>query len=746
MEENKLIGKLKDICETLEEGKQLILEDAIIDFQISARNIGQKLEGIMQDGRLLRLGIVGEVKAGKSSFLNALLFDGKDILPKAPTPMTAALTRISYSESPNAKVVFYNANDWDIIEQNSHRYDEKIDDLYQKYVASLAERNKKNGLYGVIKKYDRKEFELKNKDNVPEEYRSCKELTDMVKDNGLNVKELLGTEKTITGNAVNEYGYLEELNQYVGADGKYTALVKYTEVQMQNKMLEGVEIIDTPGLNDPILSRSRVTRDFLVECDAVFLLGYCGQFLAADDMKLIMSSLPNEGISKAVLIGSKMDSAILQYPGKADLTFKKAYLGTKRNCEEQARENINSCQITSYNEKIINQIKKSLPPMCVSSVAYSAAKQLKQGEQLGKLEEHVFTNMKRRFQDFNGDVDTLFGLSNIDDVRDKVFDETKAEKESIIQERISEIVNNQTGKFLRKLEDVANQSRMTLNDLQSYDCEQLETKLRDLKSKLDSVRIVVKNLFEAAAIESRRSIDDISVEIGMELSNHTGIEVNTTSKTEHHSSTSGHLWWKSTEHWSETVTTHSAEVKDAEENIRQYYYACFKMINEAFREVVGIESLKDNVKSTVMGAFDRADKEFDENKIIMPLENALNRITLPEISLDLSEYESLLDQKLGGVAFGGVVKNDNIPALKRAQDQVIDAMSREFIDMIKKQGTAIDSNLQKQSAIFIDNIVNQLEENQKKLEELIQDKQSNIQKLEQFIDTIGQAKKQLMEV
>lgn len=161
MEENKLIGKLKDICETLEEGKQLILEDAIIDFQISARNIGQKLEGIMQDGRLLRLGIVGEVKAGKSSFLNALLFDGKDILPKAPTPMTAALTRISYSESPNAKVVFYNANDWDIIEQNSHRYDEKIDDLYQKYVASLAERNKKNGLYGVIKKYDRKEFLLK---------------------------------------------------------------------------------------------------------------------------------------------------------------------------------------------------------------------------------------------------------------------------------------------------------------------------------------------------------------------------------------------------------------------------------------------------------------------------------------------------------------------------------------------------------------------------------------------------------
>ena len=68
MEENKLIGKLKDICETLEEGKQLILEDAIIDFQISARNIGQKLEGIMQDGRSSKKSIFSLI-SGKISIL-----------------------------------------------------------------------------------------------------------------------------------------------------------------------------------------------------------------------------------------------------------------------------------------------------------------------------------------------------------------------------------------------------------------------------------------------------------------------------------------------------------------------------------------------------------------------------------------------------------------------------------------------------------------------------------------------------
>ena len=43
----------------------------------------------------LRIGIMGRVKAGKSTFLNALLFDGQPVLPQAATPKTANLTRIT---------------------------------------------------------------------------------------------------------------------------------------------------------------------------------------------------------------------------------------------------------------------------------------------------------------------------------------------------------------------------------------------------------------------------------------------------------------------------------------------------------------------------------------------------------------------------------------------------------------------------------------------------------------------------
>ena len=42
--------------------------------------------------------IVGEVKAGKSSFINALLQSGKEICKVAPSPMTDTIQQVTYGE------------------------------------------------------------------------------------------------------------------------------------------------------------------------------------------------------------------------------------------------------------------------------------------------------------------------------------------------------------------------------------------------------------------------------------------------------------------------------------------------------------------------------------------------------------------------------------------------------------------------------------------------------------------------
>ncbi|HRF40153.1 MAG TPA: dynamin family protein, partial [Saprospiraceae bacterium] len=49
--------------------------------------------------------IVGEVKAGKSSFINALLSTGKEIAKVAPQPMTDTIQQIVFGEQEEAVTV-----------------------------------------------------------------------------------------------------------------------------------------------------------------------------------------------------------------------------------------------------------------------------------------------------------------------------------------------------------------------------------------------------------------------------------------------------------------------------------------------------------------------------------------------------------------------------------------------------------------------------------------------------------------
>lgn len=765
----ELAERLKQISKFLDEGKNLISEEKISEFQNSAMDIESRLEDIMKEGRLLRLGIVGEVKAGKSSFLNALLFDGKDVLPKAPTPMTAALTRIKYNEVPQAKVVFYNKNDWDAVKVNAQKYNDTLKKMYQeyceKYDEMVKERSKKsfaaqfqnhdtlkkmypesfaaqfqnqNNVSSVHAKKTIEEFEKDQRDNIPLEYSSCKELLDMTQSNALDVSRYLGEEEIIRGDGSDGVSFLKELDQYVGANGKFTSIVKYTELQMNNPMLEGIEVIDTPGLNDPIRSRGRTTQKFLLECDAVFLVGYCGQFLGADDMSLILSSLPDEGINKAVLIGSKFDSAILQYPAKKALSFETAYFGTKKNCEDQARENLNNCSVNSRNERLITQLRKSLPPMCVSSVAYSAARQMQDNEPLGKMEKFLVD----RFNSigYPTDVKTLLGLSNITDVKDSVFEETKAEKKAIISDRIATLVESQKGKFLGLLEDISIQVKNNQSDLKKYDLDQLEDRIESLKEKLDSVRIVVKSLFQNAGAESRRTIEDIIVDIGLEMKNHLDIEVLTSSETKHHSSTSGILFWKKTDHWDEIITTHTVEVNDVQDNITAYFDSCHNIINANFKKLLKIDQLKNSVKEAVLSAFEQNDRDFDENRIILPLEGALNRITIPQMSLDKQKYLEYLDSITVNITENGAVKNEHIPELKKAQNQAFLKVSNDIIEYLRQEAQNIDNSLQGESATFIDDIVGQLEENMKKVQDMLQNKQENLQKFDEFNEKLKECK------
>ena len=89
-----------------------VLDKLIENFKI-------KTEDFYRENRKLNIGVVGQVKAGKSSFLNTLLFNGEEILPKASTPKTATLTKMEYSEHNIIQVEYYSVEEWEVLEDNA---------------------------------------------------------------------------------------------------------------------------------------------------------------------------------------------------------------------------------------------------------------------------------------------------------------------------------------------------------------------------------------------------------------------------------------------------------------------------------------------------------------------------------------------------------------------------------------------------------------------------------------------------
>ena len=102
----------QNIFEELQEKKQKI--SALITKAeelgwIKAEEKNEYLSKLEND--VLTIGVIGQMKAGKSTFLNAFVFED-DILPAATTPMTATLSVITYGPEKKLEAEFYSQDEW----------------------------------------------------------------------------------------------------------------------------------------------------------------------------------------------------------------------------------------------------------------------------------------------------------------------------------------------------------------------------------------------------------------------------------------------------------------------------------------------------------------------------------------------------------------------------------------------------------------------------------------------------------
>ncbi|GAA8439343.1 dynamin family protein [Helicobacter pylori] len=492
MNAQELIKKSALIEKTLQEqGLQEKAKPFMSDNSvIKTEELEKTLKELQDTNRDLKVGIIGRVKAGKSSLLNALIFESVEVLPKAATPMTASLTILKYAKTLSAEVEFYSPKDIAELENEHERYVREFNKIVdeevkkQKEKQSLANRAKEG-----FKKISNKSSGNKSDKEAPKErILSDEEINKMAeriakreleKDTKLvsshdqyeKMKKsgLINTEKLdprIQANSLQELN--QKLLQFVGADGKYMPYTKAVQISLNNPNLKNLEIIDTPGVNDPIASREERTKALLKDCDVVFIISPSNQFLTDSDMSLFDRVSNKEGLQEIYFVASQADSAVLSMSEveKSGQHLPTALENVQKALSSQLNNIMEALIQKNPNQREIFEKAIKNGVILASGVCFSMYKDFNnQASWESKNEDYqiAWNNLTDNYPDaFNsGDKskESLLLLSNMGAIKD-YLEKASQRKEEIISQKLQDYAQSQANnlhncivQLLKDLED-----------------------------------------------------------------------------------------------------------------------------------------------------------------------------------------------------------------------------------------------------------------------------------------------------
>lgn len=717
---NNYLDVTRNTENTLEKQQELFGAEKLFEFKQITSALEHNIKLAENKSRKLSIGIIGAVKAGKSSFLNALIFNGENYLPKAATPMTAALTKITYSDKPKAVVHFYTQDDWNDIQRYSDLYDEGLKKEYSIYREKFVKnRDKITFGYSSNQPMSLSEYELKY--NCPNEnQRGAKELTRMVKDSSL-LKKLDGEEE-IVGDIIHK------LDDYVGANGRYTPIVSYVELQVDNPRVKDYEIVDTPGLNDPIVSRGIRTKEFLRSCDVVILLSPCSQFMDSHTVNLMANNLPEAGVREILVIGSKLDSGILnENTNDFGLAWKKARL----SYETQFDKNLSNVKNGGNNLEILNKMSAE-KVLFISSTCFSIARKIRENISLDENEQKVYDNMHGVYRNYDDKYFELLG--GIKQVQ-RALNEVQRRRNEIIESRNTNLLDNTKNNHLRTLEKILAETVSSRNKLETTDVEALKNRSDNIIDIIDSSREKLMYIFDLAKIKSDEKIQQILPQLTIAMSQHQGISIETTTEEKHYT-TSSWLGLKKETHFY-NVTNNTANTARVIDNIKMYSAQCQEFVNVEFENIFNKAEFSQNIKNVVINAFGKSQQKFDEDDILLPLNNFLAKISIPHITFDYLPYIDEVKTRFRE----GYARNDEIHQLRNLQSELLNKIEIEISEQLVKALKEITETLNTQAVSFADQIENELCGELEKLQKQAKEKERYIAEYRNFEQNLREMKK-----
>lgn len=663
-----------------------------------------KVEDLFRVDRHLNIGVVGQVKAGKSSFLNTLLFDGKPVLPKAATPKTAVLTRIVWSGCSSITVRYLSSVAWAQVLQNA-QVDED-DELFE----------------------------------------AAWELADFQRRTGVRPEEKLDQTECL------EFENLEQLqdnlNDFVGENGRYTPLVESVTIGLPLEELRDLTIVDTPGLNDPVISRTVQTREFLKVCDVVFFLSQSGSFLDSNDWELLSEQLPQKGVKRLSLIASKVDSALLDVlrtsggadpldddfgPEEGPSGIVEALDQIRTKLAARAKAQVRSfCRRMGEDDPVARAVSTCSDPIPVSSMLENMRR--KSLQDYDGEEQNIYRRLTPYFQDASLEMERIgnFGIPH------KIFLEVVREKEAILiqkgQEMLPTAISEQKA-LLSRLKEQAVRRRELLERGNIHDLKQRRTEIEHQENGLKGD--VSATIGEALSrLEEERSqvvseMRRIGAKSG-KLTERTGSREVTTSYTAYRHHFLFFRWGKETRYSTHTERYRYLAATDAAEQIRDYAVTVSSNCEDAFRKAVRIPELKRKLLNAVVVNLDAADDHYDAGLCRQVAEQVLARITFPELHLSFEEICQSITTRFTGEITSSSEKDDLRRYLAEGVAQVLQQASGALNQQVKQ----FQDKLQAIGNTFTDQLLKDILKEYQDILQAYEEKNAEIQRCQRYAEEL----------
>lgn len=680
------IDKLDKMIETL---KPYSVDVDLTDIESLRKSFILKTEDFFRKERKLNIGIIGRVKAGKSSFLNTFLFDGQEVLPKAVTPKTATLTKIEYSSENSIEIEYYTPAEWRALEANA-----KVD-------SELGE------------------------------FKVAREIVEMVKERALNPYDYIskGSESII----FESYDKLmEELNQYVGENGKYTPLVKSAVLYVDKEELKEISIVDTPGLNDPIASRTDKTKQFMELCDVVFFLSKATGFLDTNDAQLLTAQLPHKGVKKLVLVCSRFDDGLRDTLWSRDSlaqakedTKKKLLAHAERTLEEYKKNNFNA------NVAMIDQLKDVV---FISSMAHNMANKNK--SQYTEQELKVYNDLNAHKELSKAE---LRNIGNIEAVR-KIFREVADKKEAVLDAKAGTFVPVAREELRNKLIAMEKIIEKRIDKLKTSDREEIASQKKAIANQINTINANLESIFGELYLKIEQNKSEALREL--RSNNRMYSQINEKEGVETHFETCK----KSTSKWfmpwtwgSSTREVYSYDEKyyyldasDALENIRNFVNDSADCIENTFNKVMDVTSLKRQLLNTIVENLDGSKDEYDPAYCKLLVEQTLNSVELPVIKIDVAGVVDTVASQFSGEIRDSAMKANLKSVLAKVIGSLFDDISKRFEDEVAKFKNRIE-DIKKD---FSDKLLKNINVEFNLVIEKFEDKENEIERYNELITKI----------